>query len=90
MVLQPDVWLDMFAKEIKQQPRVHNRKGYVGFTISDVEMASGDSQRIVPAFLFQMDSEHVDASIRKAQVKLEPLNQPATLRLLHLDIETEA
>jgi hypothetical protein len=37
-----------------------------------------------------MDSEHVDASIRKAQVKLEPLNQPATLRLLHLDIETEA
>jgi hypothetical protein len=61
----------------------------VGLAVADMEMAPRDIQGIVPTFRVQMDSEHVDASIRKVQVVLEPPNQPAATRLFHFDIETE-
>jgi hypothetical protein len=85
--LQPDIRFNMFAEEMQHQPRAHKRKGYVGLAVIKVKMASRDVQGIVPPFLVQMDSDHVNTSSREVQMKLEPFNQPAALLMFHLDIE---
>jgi hypothetical protein len=79
----------MLAEEIQHEPGAHNRKGYVGLAVANMEMASRDTQGIVAAFSIQMDSNHVDISSRKVQVKPEPSSQPAALLVFHLDVETK-
>src|ERR1700690_438625 len=37
----------------------------------------------------KMDSNHVDMSSRRVQVKPEPFSQPAALLMFHLDVETK-
>jgi hypothetical protein len=61
----------------------------MGLAVTNMEMASRDFQGITPDLLVQMDSNHVDTSPHKVQVKLEPFDQPAGLLPFHLDMEAK-
>ncbi len=74
---------------MQQEPRTHDRKGYVGLAITNVEMATRNPQGIMPRFSIQMNSDHIDTSICEVQVKLEPFDQPARLLPIHLDVKAQ-
>ena len=68
---------------------VHDRKGYVGFAIFDVEMAARHCYGIAAHRFVQIDSDHFDAAAEEMQIKLEPSNEPTLLLSLKLDVEAE-
>jgi len=62
----------------------------MGLAVANVKMAPRHGQGIAPHFLVQMDSNHVDTSPGKVQVKFEPFDQLTRLLLFHLDMETKS
>jgi len=57
----------------------------VGFTIANVQVATGNSHWVVADCLVQMNPNHFYDSLRETQMEFEAINEPALLLFCQLD-----
>ncbi len=59
----------------------------MSLAVANMDMAAGNSNRIVSHSLVQMNSNHRDVATRQMQVKLEASYEPALLAFLQIKFE---